>query len=80
MEDTEAQLTLFDELCRSISTERLGTYLRDAGFDKERPLRLYLWNAYAGEAFHLPVQAVEVALRNCVNIGLCARFSENSWE
>jgi len=33
-------------------------------------LALYLWNAQLGAAFHVPIQAVEVALRNSVNKAL----------
>ncbi len=80
MAGEEVQITLFETLRRSISADRLGTYLKAAGFDQQRALKLYVWNAYMGEAFHLPVQGVEVALRNCVNAGLCIKFGENWWE
>ncbi len=73
------QFTLFDELRRSISADRLGTYLTAAGFDHDRALKLYVWNACIGEAFHLPVQGVEVALRNCVNGTLCTVFGDDWW-
>jgi hypothetical protein len=59
-EETEA-------LLRAISQDRFTTYLKAAGHDPERALALYLWNAQIGEAFHLPIQAVEVALRNSIN-------------
>ena len=79
MMDPKRQITLFESLQPSVSSDRLKTYLIAVGYDQERALRLYIWNAYIGEAFHLPIQGVEVALRNSVNTALCGRFSENWW-
>lgn len=79
MSDSEMQITLFERLKPAISSERLGTYLTAAGFDQERALKIYVWNACVGEAFHLPIQGVEVALRNSVNVGLCATFTDQWW-
>jgi hypothetical protein len=64
----------------AISTRRFATYLTAAGFDERRALRLYMWNAQLGEAFHTPLQAVEVGLRNCVNDALSQAFTPNWWE
>lgn len=47
-----------------LSEARFGTYLAAAGHDCDRAWRLHLWNARLGEAFHLPIQTVEVCLRN----------------
>ena len=77
--DQPGQQTLIDQLRPSISNDRLGTYLTAAGFSEERALRLYVWNAYVGEAFHLPIQGVEVGLRNRVNSALCAKFGQDWW-
>ena len=74
MDDISKQ-TLIDALKLSISSDRLATYLKATGFDDDRALRLYLWNAIVGEAFHLPIQAVEVGLRNCINFALCADYA-----
>ena len=76
----ETQAHLYDQLQISVSAERLHTYLQAAGYDKDRALRLYLWNAAVGEAFHLPIQAAEVALRNGVNRALCAAFGPEWWQ
>lgn len=73
------QQSLIDRLKPVISDERLGTYLIAAGFDADRALKLYVWNAQVGEAFHLPIQAVEVGLRNRVNTALIHRFGEEWW-
>lgn len=74
------QPSLIDQLRPVISDERLGTYLTAAGFDADRALRLYLWNAEVGEAFHLPIQAVEVALRNRIQAALAAEFGTDWWK
>ena len=68
--DEEVQRSLIETLRPVISVGRLGTYLVAAGFDPSRALQLYIWNARVGEAFHLPIQAVEVGLRNRINDAL----------
>ena len=50
-----------------------------AGHDEARALQLYQWNAQLGEAFHLPIQAVEIALRNRINAVLVANFGGDWW-
>lgn len=65
---------------QTLSTERFGTYLTAAGHDRERALRLYIWNAHIGEAFHTPIQAAEIALRNGINKALIARFGPDWWQ
>lgn len=74
------QPSLMEQLRPVISDERLGTYLSAAGYDPDRALSLYLWNAEVGEAFHLSIQAVEVALRNRVATALQAEFGVQWWE
>jgi len=64
----------------AISLDRFNTYLTSAGYDQERALLLYLWNARLGEAFHVPIQAAEVALRNRINGALSALFTPNWWD
>lgn len=66
-------------LLRVLSPQRLHTYLVAANRDPDRAIRLYLWNARVGEAFHIAIQAVEVALRNSVNLALIAEFGETWW-
>ena len=77
--DSEGNPSLLDQLRPSLSSDRVATYLTAAGFDADRALRIYLWNAHVGEAFHLPIQAVEVALRNSINKGLSNVWGENWW-
>lgn len=71
---------MLDVVIQTLSTDRFDTYLKAAGHDKERALRLYIWNAQIGEAFHTPIQAVEVALRNAVNHALVAQFGPDWWK
>lgn len=73
------QPRLIDRLRPVLSDDRLGTYLTAAGFDPDRALRLYLWNAEIGDAFHLPIQAVEVALRNRIVSALISTYGANWW-
>lgn len=73
---TDDQLTA---LYAVISTERMGTYLVASGHDQQRAAKLYIWNALVGEAFHLPIQAVEVGLRNRINHALTAKFGSEWW-
>jgi hypothetical protein len=64
----------------AISPDRFKTYLASAGHCEERALKPYLWNAKLGEAFHMPIQAVEIALRNRINLALSNGFTPNSWK
>lgn len=70
----------FAAILRAISPDRFNTYLVAAGYDKSRALNLYLWNALLGEAFHTPIQAAEVGLRNGVNLALSNVYTRNWWE
>lgn len=54
-------------LRRSVSSERLSTYLRIAGHDRLYAFELYIRNAALGASFHGPLQALEVTLRNAVH-------------
>lgn len=67
-------------LSEIISPLRLGTYLNSAGHDAQRALHLYIWNAQIGEAFHIPIQAVEVGLRNRVSDGLARAYGADWWQ
>jgi hypothetical protein len=66
-------------IIQTLSIDRFGTYLTAANRDQDRALRLYIWNAQMGEAFHTPIQTVEVALRNGVNKALTAKFGADWW-
>lgn len=68
-----------DAIYTTVSHERMATYLVASGQDRQRAARLYLWNAKMGEAFHVVIQGVEVALRNAVNRALVAEFGVDWW-
>lgn len=70
----------FDPLSRMISIERFSTYMTAAGHDEARALQFYVWNAELGEAFHTPIQAVEVGLRNSVNHALQSVYGPDWWQ
>jgi hypothetical protein len=61
-------------------TDRIFLSVNAAGHDRDRAVRLYLWNAQLGEAFHIPIQAVEVGLRNSINLGLTTTFGQDWWQ
>ena len=63
----------------TLSQARIGTYMLASGHDETRALKLYLWNAQLGEAFHLPIQSVEIALRNRINSVLVNGYGSDWW-
>ena len=58
---------ILDDLEASFSSERLGTYLKAAGGDRAKALRLYTWNTAISAAFYGPLQGLEIALRNAMH-------------
>lgn len=68
---------LTSAFARTVSPERWKTYQIAGGFNDELSHRLYLWNAAIGQAFHFPLQTVEVALRNVVHNALVALYGDN---
>lgn len=52
---------------KGLSYERLTRYTRITNGDPERRLRLYLWNTELCAALYLPVQGLEVVLRNALH-------------
>jgi hypothetical protein len=70
---------LIDALEVSISQARLRPYLEAAGFNKERAIKLYLWNVMLGQSFHFPLQAFEVSLRNAISRIYVAHYGKKWW-
>jgi len=70
---------IINELERSISSERLSKYLIVANGHKEKALKLYLWNAEISTAFYLPLQGLEVTLRNAMHSALSIKFESAHW-
>ena len=67
---------LLDELERSLSRKRLGTYLDATGGDREGAIKLYAWSTAVSAAFYGPLQGLEVALRNAIHRRLAERYGE----
>jgi len=61
-------------LVNAISSDRFTSYLNARGQDQDRAFALYEWNAELCGAFYMPLQAVEVALRNSFHRELQASF------
>jgi hypothetical protein len=68
------------QILASLSAPRLSTYLTARAFDPVLAKQLYLWNAEVGAAFHLPIQALEVVLRNHIVGILRHQFGAAWWE
>jgi|SaaInlStandDraft_5_1057022.scaffolds.fasta_scaffold151084_1 hypothetical protein len=64
----------------TISPARLGRYAGSAGVDKQKALQLYVWNARLCEAFYLPIQLCEVAIRNAIHGALENKHGDNWYE
>lgn len=64
----------FNAIETTISAARLARYLPEARGDKHLALRLYVWNARLCEAFYLPTQLAEVAVRNAIHKPVSLRF------
>lgn len=64
----------------SLSPERMATYARETGGDREQAIRLYTWNTALSAAFYGPLQGLEVALRNAMHRQLCAKYGPAWYE
>ncbi len=71
--------TTIEAIYKTVSPERMGTYLVSCGQDRHRAAQMYLWNAQIGEAFHVIIQGVEVALRNAINRALIDQYGSHWW-
>src|SRR5687768_2221499 len=60
----------------TLSLPRMVKYLDATGEDRERAIRLYLWNARIGGEFHFCIQTCEVALRNRLGAVFRAEFGD----
>jgi hypothetical protein len=63
---------------KTLSTALLARYLAAAKGDKNRAIRLYIWNADLSREFYFPIQLTEVALRNSIHNQLTALYG-NPW-
>jgi hypothetical protein len=63
---------------KTLSLALLSRCLGAAKGDKNRAIRLYIWNADLSREFYLPIQLTEVALRNSIHNQLTALYG-NLW-
>lgn len=54
-------------LKKTISPARLSTYQRESGGNTVSALRLYHWNMALGQSLYIPIQSLEVSLRNRIS-------------
>ncbi len=63
----------------AISSDRLSTYLKVTRGEKQKALALYLWNSEISAAFYMPLQGLEITLRNFLHQALTIYFKRNDW-
>lgn len=71
---------MLDALEASISPERMTTYIRETGGDREHAFRLYTWNTAISAAFYGPLQGLEVTLRNAMQRQLAATYGAHWYD
>lgn len=69
----------FLTLPANLSPARVQPYVDAEGGDVDRGLRLYTWNVEVSSAFWGVLHAVEIALRNAMNVQLVAHFGQDEW-
>lgn len=65
-----------DALEQALSLERFGRYVAWAGGDRDRAVALYTLNTRLSECLYIPLQTLEVALRNRVHVVMTAARHE----
>ena len=70
---TSAQIASLE---KSISPARLSTYQIVSGGNTADAIRLYYWNIALGQSLHLPIQTVEVSLRNTISDSIESLFGQ----
>ena len=68
---TPATLAALEE---TMSSDRLTSYLAETQGNKVEAFQLYAWNAIVSAAFYVPLQGLEVTLRNALHRALTQRF------
>jgi len=69
-----------DSLEQALSLERFGRYQAWAGGDRERALDLYALNVRLSEALYVPLQMLEIALRNRIHTVLSNAYQSRWFE
>lgn len=70
---TPAQIASLE---KSISPARLSTYQIVSKGSTADAIRLYYWNIALGQSLHLPIQTVEVSLRNTISNSIESLFGQ----
>jgi hypothetical protein len=63
----------------ALSLERFGRYLAWAGRDRERAIELYTLNTRISESLYIPLQSLEVALRNRIHVVMAEGLGDEAW-
>ncbi len=63
-----------EKILKSISSERLSTYMKQVNNDHISALKLYISNIKLSESFYTPLQGLEITLRNTVHNKLSKHF------
>lgn len=66
-------------LIKALSGERLSTYLSAENDNLEKALELYITNIEISAAFLVPLQGLEVSLRNSLNETIKNYYSTDDW-
>ncbi len=70
-------LTILKSLEKTVSLDRLSTYMKLAEGNAEKALRLYTWNIALSEALYFPIQGFEITLRNALHDSLSRGVGDN---
>lgn len=65
------------DLEQALSLERFGRYLGWAAGDRARAIELYTLNAKVSESLYIPLQTLEVVLRNRIHSVMTGAFHDN---
>ncbi|NJK58560.1 MAG: Abi family protein [Pleurocapsa sp. SU_5_0] len=64
-------------LAKSISPARLSTYGRLSNGTKADAIHLYYWNMSLSQSLYIPIQTLEVSLRNIVSNSISSVFGQD---
>ena len=67
----------FTKVNNTLSPARLSTYMNLAEQNEEKALLLYIWNVKLSQSLYLPLQIVEISLRNTVSNAIGSCFGKN---
>ena len=68
-----------NNLIKALSGERLSTYLNKNDNDLEKALGLYIKNIEISAAFLIPLQVLEVTIRNSLNETIKNHYGTDDW-